>query len=187
MKAFLAVTAFLFSTCAAATITGFSEGNELKATPVQGDLRVHCSENGKVDFATYVCNEVILDPAEYSYFVTDAGGSADTVILTSTWENGKTVTKKKAFDAVAGQSKDPFNLWVATLLQRPLLNYGQNQIHYTLKSDGSVEREGDFVATVQEGALRQCPPDTIFSNQLNDCRISANVCQQYLSRHRYCR
>ena len=184
----IAASLILMTINAWAVTTGFSAGNDLTATTIQGDLSVQCQENGQFAFARFSCEMTVLDPAEYSYFVTDSGGDADTITLTATWENGKTVIKKASFNPATGKSKDSFNLWIATLFQRPLLDFGKNKVHFVLSKSGKTRQEGDFIATIHDGPSRRCRNGFQTSFGLNDCRSGGSiVCRNYFDQENYCK
>lgn len=176
----------LLSSSAWAVETGFITGNQFTATPIEGEVTVNCSENGSFDTVRWVCEDITLDPAEFVHFVTEPGGTADTVVLKATWENGKGREKSAGFDPATGKSKSRFNLWIMTLLQRPLLDYGVNKIDYKLTRDGQVEKEGQFIATVTRGQKRLCSHDYISSPTMTDCRSPSTVCSQYFAHQNYC-
>lgn len=171
---------------ALAAETGFTAGNDLRTMPIRGEVSVSCSENGMSEFAHFICEDTLLDPAEYSYFVTTPGGDADSVTLTATWPNGKTVSKTERYDASKGKSDGSFNLWIETLFQRPLLTMGANRVHYSLTRDGTVRSEGDFTATIQPGELRTCRRGHVTSFRMDDCRFGNSACNQYFRQENYC-
>jgi hypothetical protein len=182
----LALWAALHSISAQAVTTGFTAGNEFTATMLRGDLSIRCHEHGETDYARFSCQQQILDPAEYSYFVTEPGDDADTVTLKATWENGKTVEKTEKFDRTSGRSKGSFNLWISTLFQRPLLDIGKNQVQFKLSRNGSSVRQGDFIAWIQEGADRKCPARFVTSFRLEECRNPSLACGNYFRGENYC-
>ncbi|MCM2279365.1 MAG: hypothetical protein NDJ89_14920 [Oligoflexia bacterium] len=171
---------------AGATQTGFEGGNEFEAIAIEGTLAIRCHQGSESDFAIFDCRSEILEPGEYARFVTEPGGAADRVILTATRENGSIRTKSDRFDAAKGQSEGHFNLWISSLLQRPLLNYGANRIHYSLKRDKVEERSGDFIVNVKRGPTRVCARGSMTSFRLDDCRIPGFACSQYFERENYC-
>lgn len=190
MKRFAMLTMCAFfpilSAAAWAGTTGFTAGNEFTSADLQGDLRMSCQEGGQNEHAFHTCEANVLDPAEFSYFTTAPGGTADTVTLIATHEDGSTREKTESYDPAKGRSTGSFNLWIYTLFQRPLLHPGVNRIHFKLTHGGVVEREGDFVATVQTGKPRTCDYRFEFSNSLMDCRNSSSACDRYFRDQNWC-
>jgi len=168
------------------TGVGFDAGNEYSATPVYGEVSVTCNENGRHDRATFRCRDEILEPFDHVRFVGPDGIDADRVELVSRWESGKTRKKNKGYEN--GRSFGHFNLWIATLLQRPLLDYGANAVHFVMKKDGKRVAEGDFTATVKKGERRRCGyRPHYWSSNASDCRTGTTVCRRMFREQRYCR
>lgn len=167
---------------------GFQTGNEFTAVIIRGRISVSCSEAGRRDSASFRCSDEVLDPAEFVRFEGPRGVDADKVTLAATWENGKTRKKTKGYDPAAGRSTGRFNLWISTLLQRPLLDYGRNAVRYILKKDGKTVLAGDFVANVRRGKTRTCRYRRhYFSSDLDDCRsATTRMCERYFREENYC-
>jgi len=165
---------------------GFDAGNDFSATPIYGEVSVTCNDNGRHERATFRCRDEILEPFDHVRFVGPDGVDADKVELSSTWESGKIRTKKKGYSN--GRSSGHFNLWIATLLQRPLLDYGANAVHFVMKKAGVRVAEGDFKATVTKGERRNCShrPHYWSSNE-SDCRTGSTVCGRMFREQNYCR
>jgi hypothetical protein len=167
---------------------GFNAGNEYDATPLYGEVSVTCYDNGRTEHASFRCRDEILEPYDHVRFVGPEGVDADKVELEARWENGKTRKKKKGYDAAGRRSTGYFNLWIATLLQRPLLDYGRNAIHFVMKKDGRRVAEGDFVATVNKAPRRVCRYRRHYtSHNASDCRGGSSVCRQLFRDENYCR
>ncbi len=169
-------------------LPGFQTGNEFTATIIRGRISVSCSEGGRHDSASFRCSDEVLDPAEFVRFTGPKGVDADKVTLAATWASGKTREKTKGYDPAAGRSTGRFNLWISTLFQRPLLDYGRNAIRYILKKGGKPVLEGGFVANVRRGETRQCRYRRhYFSSDLGDCRsATTRMCERYFREENYC-
>jgi hypothetical protein len=174
----------------AAVETGFEKGNTLTARDYQGQVTVHCNAPGDQQTYFYSCHGNGLEPVEFSKFVIDpahlAGMDANQVALSATWENGHIVYKDMGFDSKSGKSKREFNLWINTLLQRALLNYGTNKIHYVLSKDDRTQAEGDFIATVQKGSDSTCEPMFLYETLSSSCQNAYEMCQRYFSQNTHC-
>ena len=189
LKTLLAFLAF--SSIAQARI-GFSLGDNLVATPIQGQVRVVCDGFNGSGTAQYNCRDVVLSPNPYDYFVgpqISSGFGNERVELMATQEDGTVRVKSAAYDALRGKSREAFNLWISTIFQKPLLNYGANNIRYkiyTAERANEVQSEGLFVVTVQKSAGRMCPSVEYTSTDFNDCNSQYSICQRYFDQYKYC-
>lgn len=167
----------------------FSTGNQFEAVALTGRVTVSCRDHsGQSDFASVRCSGEVLDPAEFARFVGPKGLDADAVSLTASWEGGGGRQKSDAWLPAEGRSRGRFNLWVSTLLQRPLLDYGRNELRFVLTKDGRTVREGRFEAGVRRGASRACRRGRHYqSSDMMDCRGGASrVCSRYFADENYC-
>lgn len=164
----------------------FSGGSSFDAVTLVGEVSISCHEGVKRDFRRYTCVEGILNPGEYTYFVGPDGIVADHVEVKSTWEDGKGRTKSAGYDMEKGRSSKPFNLWIATLLQRPLLDSGLNVIDWKMSLSGKVVAAGQFSVTVNEAADQECPRGHYSSSRLDDCRFPSNICWRHFRAYGYC-
>ena len=165
---------------------GFSTGNMFAAVMLDGEVQVQCTPpEGGVRYANWHCRDVVLTPAEYATFVHQTGGQADHVVLVATREDGSQQEKEVRYDARKGESKR-INLWVSTLLQRPLLKMGRNQIEFTLYNGNKMVEAGEFDAMVETGGVRSCRRGFIYSSERGPCDSPALACQEYFQQRRYC-
>lgn len=172
---------------AASVNTGFEIGNELTAVYVEGSVTVFCWEPGRgQETGRFRCSAEILNPYEFSRFQTESGIDADRVILTARHEDGSSRTKDGKFNPSTGKSHSEFNLWVHTVLQRPLLEMGINKVTYVLNKANREVKAGEFTAVVERGPDRHCPHAQMNSNRLSDCRTSGDACREYFRRFNYC-
>jgi hypothetical protein len=171
-------------------VPGFDKGNEFVATRLSGQLTVNCAGNANEgpQYGYFRCEDEILDPLEFGKFMGPQVANADTVKLLAKWEDGTQAEQSQNYDASRGIS-DGFNLWFKTLLQHPLLNYGKNQIQYTLYQNSNAVLSGEFLATVAIGTPRQCTrTGYFFSQDSNDCTFgSVRFCAEYFYQENYCK
>lgn len=185
-------TLFLFalmvSSTALAQEIGFQNGNEFQTAYLEGEITVSCRDPmGGSDFAVFRCAAEVLDPSEFALFQGPVGIDADEVRLKATREDGSTREKSEDFDPSTGLSKGRFNLWIATLFQRPLLKFGRNAIEYSLTKDDQLVQSGSFTANVSQGPDRYCRVRRHYqSTDLNDCRFSQRPCSQFFYEENYC-
>lgn len=181
------LSALLLLSASASFAAGLSGGDQYTAVSIYGRLNVQCSGPQGTTSAFANCRGQILNPGEYSYFVGPIS-EAETVTLVATHEDGS-VSKPKSspYDGQKGKSKKSFNLWISTVLQRPLLDFGKNTVHYTLSQNGRVTEQGDFVVTVLDGATASCSRvGFYFSSVESDCQAPSTFCSRYFAENNYC-
>jgi hypothetical protein len=167
---------------------GFSKGSQFTAFKIEGFLRVNCSDSRDYSGPTsafYNCRGYLLDPYEEDYFVTDESIDANKVTLIAE-NNGRRVEKTEKYLSEQKRSKGTFNLWIASVFQKPLLAPGLNQITYQLKKGSAVVKTGTFEVQVDEAPTKQCEDRTMFSFDIRDCRISSIICARYFREQDYC-
>lgn len=164
---------------------GLASGNHFETISMKGRVVVHCSENNQRDTAYYNCGAVALSPVEFDYIVS-SGLNADKVTVNYTDSRGKDRSKSVNFDANKQRSTKRVNLWIGTLLQRPLLHSGDNQLEFVATKNGQVVRRENTTVSVVRGEDRQCLSRTYFSRALQDCRNSSFICQKYFQDENYC-
>lgn len=182
----------VLTTCSSgyAAPVGFSLGNDLVAAPIQGQVQVTCTGFNGNSSAVYTCRDIALDPQAYDFFVGPQDGYADTVELTAIHEDGSSRTKTEDYDGRSGKSRSPLNLWISTIFQKPLLEYGRNIVRYRLYASGrsaETSRGDQFVVTVKRGTARSCPLAHYNSTDVNDCNSQYSICQKYFAEYRNCR
>lgn len=188
MKSALSVFICLLGLNAFADV-GFKNGNTKTAILAQGRIHVSCFGNnpGGPSHGTFTCREEILLSGEYDYFVGPAGTKGDSVTLTALHQDGSQRSKTVDYDSAKGQSKKSFNLWIATLLQRPLLDPGTNTVRYKITSNGKVTASGEFVAEVKDGGTKNCSRSGSYtSNNPSDCQGGTSLCRRYFNENNYC-
>lgn len=159
----------------------FMSGSEFTATDWQGEYVMDCFPAGGIHKVYVKCAENYLTPHETDYFVHPAVDGAKKVRLTSIHEDGSSESKTARFDNKKGRTSGTVNLWIRTLLQTPLLNYGTNKVTYELiDNKKNTLNAGQFEVTVKQGKPKLCPTAYYTSSYIEDCRSSAsNKCSQY--------
>ncbi|WP_041577269.1 hypothetical protein [Bdellovibrio bacteriovorus] len=190
MKSVFSVFIFLLGLSAHAEV-GFKNGNQKTAVLAQGRIVVHCFGNGSnpggPSYGSFVCREEILTAGEYDFFVGPAGVKGDSVTLTALHQDGSQRTKTVDYDSAKGQSKKSINLWIATLLQRPLLDPGTNTVRYKITSNGKVTASGEFIAEIKDGGTKNCSRNGSYtSNMPSDCQNGTSMCRRYFNENNYC-
>ena len=180
----------LFSSVAfSADDIGFSHGSMMNSVPVSGRVTVFCPAsivNPTSVTVSYSCQDVILEPAPYDYFIGPKGQDADHLTLLATREDGSVRSKTDLYDGTQTRSSSALNLWISTLFQRPLLKKGLNRIDYTLVLDKAVVGQGKFQVLVQELPGRECPVSQYVSADPADCNSPFSVCERYFSQYNNC-
>jgi hypothetical protein len=169
----------------AASIGGHST---YQAVPLKGDVMVRCQGPQGVELKHFYCHDYILEPYEYAYFQTDPLPGAEDVQIESHQPDGQTVRKKSPFNGETGQGTRALNLWIETLLQRPLLSEGINQISYRLlDGGGQTKAEGQFQISVEQLPTRYCPSGSELGQSQQDCQYSSRICRVYFAHRDWCR
>lgn len=188
MKKLLSTLVLALGLISLANAAGLSGGDQFSAQNIEGNLQVQCSGNGPgPTFGSAFCQAQILNPGEYSYFV-GPKMDADQVTLQATREDGSvSKAKTEKYDGTTGKSKSPFNLWIRTVLQRPLLGMGKNTVAYTLLKNGNKVDHGTFTVEVVNGGNAVCHRMGYYTSaSTNDCNMPETFCSQYFSENNYC-
>lgn len=166
----------------------FSSGNQFEAMMLRGEASVICRDmQGRSYHSSEFCSLDILEGGEYDTFVYKKNTGADEVKLEVLQESGKQRSKTKAYNDAKGESK-LFNIWVQTLTQRPLLDYGLNKITFTLLKNEKALVSGSFNAVVQDGGTKYCQRRLLtYYNEVNCMNIRARACNDYFSYDNNCR
>ncbi len=187
MKTLLFICGLLTLPSVALAHVGFQTGNSFVSTYLEGEVSVSCRNGFEQSYAAYRCSSNLLDPAEMAKVTGPKGLAADRVYLQATREDGSVLEKSERYDANTGLSKGRFNLWIYTLLQRPLLKMGVNNIEYRYTKGSQTVLKGRFQAVVTEGPDRFCRfRRHYYSNNMDDCRNGNFVCDQYFRDENYC-
>lgn len=170
---------------AAESKIGFSGGSEYSSVPLNGSITVQCNSGIESRVSHFDCRSEVLFPYEFDYFY-GPKMDADEVVLVASREDGSTRKKDGSYDGSAGRSKKHFNLWVSTVFQRPLLNFGKNSINFNLKKNGRSVSTGNFEVNVSAGEPRYCARRYYFSSTMQDCESNWSMCQKYFADENYC-
>lgn len=186
MKKMLSIVLILITSQTFAA--GFSGGDTFTSQNIEGRLTVSCmgtQPGPSVGVAN--CRMNLLNPGEYSYFL-GPKVDADSVSLQATWENGKkSKVKTEKYDGNLGKSKKSFNLWISTVLQRPLLDFGKNVVSYTLTKNGTVVEQGEFDVQVGSAGTKYCARSGFYTSSNNqDCSMAQTFCDRYFRDNNYC-
>lgn len=169
-----------------ADAASFQGQTSFTAQPVWGRMSISCQENGFTEYQRVICEDVYLSPFEYGYFDAETGLGADEVLISSQRADGKVIEKKAGYNSETGRSEKRINLWIATLLQTPILDVGSNLVSYQLVGGGEVKASGQLEVKVDVAAEKQCPDGHEYSFSMNDCRFPSTLCGRYFQRHNYC-
>lgn len=168
---------------------GFSRGSVMKSVPVSGRVSVTCPSAlnpGQTQTVGYTCQDIVLEPSPYDYFIGPAGLKADEFSLVVTREDGSVRSKTDVYDQSQTRSSSTINLWISTLFQRPLLKKGRNQVSYSLVQGRTAVGQGTFEVLVQEESERVCPVSQYVSSDANDCSSPFSVCERYFLQYNNC-
>lgn len=165
---------------------GLEGGNDFQYLSAVGNVSVQCIASGRPptgpSTAYYRCEGYSFSPATEARFI-GPSVDADEVSLKATHGDGSTRSKSGSYDGRKGRSDDRFNLWTASLFQRPLLNFGKNKIDWVLTRKSKTVERGQFVATVKDNGTLHCPATSTTSLDTNDCINSNQICRIYFNRY----
>lgn len=168
---------------------GLKHGNDVTAVLSRGSLTLQCQDSmhGGPTMGLFNCEQDLLIPGDFDYFVGPERIQGNQLTLTATHEDGSTRTKNLGYDSAKGQSSDTINLWIYTVLQRPLLDGGLNKVSYSISYKGQQTARGEFNVNVKNGGVKTCSHRGFyFSYNSNDCQNGGNFCQRYFQENNYC-
>ncbi len=178
-------SSFLFSAAQAAPIH-FSSGDTFHAEHLQGLVNLTCQDGNHREYTLVQCAGDILSPGEFDYLVSDEALDATAITLHNK-VGRRNVVQKRKYSSALKRSTTRYNLWVWTLTQSGLLDYGKNQVSYDLLRGGKSVGAGQFEVNVEDGGVKQCGDYSMFSGNIMDCRgQTATVCDQYFRMLNYC-
>ena len=132
------------------------------------------------------CDQDELSPGEYDAIVTDSDLDITSVTLKNKVGH-KEVVQKRNFDKKRRRTTRDFNLWIWSLTQSGLLDYGKNMVTFELARKNQTPIQGQFEVTVVDDGIRRCPTMSFYSNNFMDCQPgSTMVCGQYFNTVRSC-
>lgn len=182
MKGFFTIAALLLSGSAFAG-GGFSQGDTVEVLRYRGSVYAVCMGVGGMNRHVNCSANGYSNNAE-DQFVFDQKVVADKVEFVAHHEDGSTRKKNADFDSGTGRS-EYVNLAVSGFLRKPLLDYGNNQISYTLKNGKDRVAAGVFEMKKRMGPTINCYPRTIYFHMPSDCQNDGIVCNEYF-RQAYC-
>ena len=173
----------LLSTSCFGFDVGFERGDSIKTDEIEGFVSVNCEQNGQPRWYTYSCYDIALVGGAYGKLIVSNGSvEADWVKLQ---REGSRHIKGADFNTSTQQTGNNFNLWIATLFQKPLLEKGLNTINYTFESLGAIVNQGQFEVNVIEGDYRTCPRGSLY--YYSSCPSITTACSDYFRRYNYCK
>ena len=165
---------------------GFQSGEQFFVHNVYAEIRVRCQTPSETMTTTYDCNESILLPVEIDFFTGPRGTRASDVVIFNLQD--PRTRRSVGYNAHTGVSKTHINLWVRSVLQRPLLSFGTNHIEFELFDGQSPLSKGQFHVFVSRGASLSCQNVGNFqSNQIMDCQNPQKFCTEFIRSNNYCR
>lgn len=187
MKKAIAILTLLLASQLWASTPGFRSGNEFTSVSIRGTVSVQCTSSQGSSSALYSCSDNILYPGDFDYFYHPDKVAGDEVSLRVEQADGRVRKSSKKYDSDTGLSTRRFNLWINTLFQRALLDYGLNKVDFEITERGVITDLGSFDVRVNKAdQIQTCQRRHYFSSNLDDCRSGANVCARYFRELNYC-
>ncbi len=177
----------LSSTAICAAEVEFQAGSQYESVNLSGTVGLWCQNDRKEgvperSYKLVNCRGNILIPGEFSKVRYNGGLAADEIALSVTQGSGKRVNKSSRLKN--GVSTKNINLWVRTLFQRPLLDFGTNQVEYSVTNNDNLVAAGTFEVYVDSLPDRSCRHRTY--NVPTDCNNSYSICERYFRDENYC-
>jgi hypothetical protein len=185
LKHFFYILTLIFSFQTIAE-TGFKLGSTFNQESMTGNVTLYCRSGSQYKTVHRQCYDYRLSPSNYSSFIFEGTTEADRVTLSVTKSNGKRVSKTYKFDNKKNESKKKFNLWISTLTQRPFLELGDNEIHYSLTKKRVELKSGSFNVLVKNSKSLNCQHRVLFSSVMNDCNYYGYACMMYFTYNNNC-
>lgn len=166
-----------------------SAGSNYNSVFIKGQVELVCQEGSLHQESTFECQDSILEPSNYAYFLGPRGLNADEVRLVVTSADGSSRNKNFTYHSKLGSTTDKINLWISTVFQKALLKNGLNKINYSLllKAQPVNQGQGQFQVQVNPVGIRYCPAQKINSSTVTDCNSQYSVCQTYFQQNNFCR
>lgn len=178
--------------CVSAAEVEFKAGDHFESVNLSGSVGLWCPDDRKESdsqiqkrsYKLVNCRANILMPGEFSKVVYNGAAAADEISLSVTQGSGKRVTKKSRLNN--GVSTKNINLWVRTLFQRPLLDFGTNQVEYSVTNNDNLVAAGSFDVYVDSLPDRNCRHRTYSAPFPSDCTSTISICDRYFRDENYC-
>lgn len=165
----------------------FKAGNHFESVNLSGSVGLWCPSNRvegqKSSYRLVNCRANMLLPSEFSKVAYNGSAAADEISLSVTQGSGKRVTKNARLKN--GVSTKSINLWVRTLFQRPLLDFGTNQVEYSVTNNDSLVAAGTFDVYVDSLPDRSCRHRNYSVTSPSDCN-ALSICDRYFRDENYC-
>lgn len=181
MKLLLTGISCLFLVSSYALDIQIEGGNEVKVNTKEGLVMVRCSDSrGRRRHYSYQCYNSSLSSGNFGAIeVLNTNIDADFVKLQRV---GSKYIKGVKYFSQHSRSERNLNLWIETLLQRPLLVFGENTLKYQFFKNNELVEKGEFNVHVDYGEQIHCGAGSIL---YSFCPTSFRACDDFF--FRYCR
>lgn len=178
----------LLSFFSRAQSASFTSGVNFTGFRVRGKLSVSCRARTSAPISrSTICDFNILNSNEKEYFIGNTSGATMLKIQAKRENSTLSEVQMVSYDGEKGVSKQPINLWLRSLIQRPLLGIGKNTVHFILTQKSKIIEDQNFDVIVKEGGEKTCTEIGFYSSLLSsDCDSPQNLCERYFSENNYC-
>lgn len=161
----------------------FNEQDKLNVITMQGVVNVRCNDGQYPHSFIVQCYSSDLENGNYQKLQVLSEEDVDRVYL----HNKKTgISKNSIINSTTHQTTREINLWIRTLTQRALVDYGVNEIEYRLTKKGQDVVSGIYQVSVEVSERRQCPNGFLYYNYQR-CPDQYSICRDYFYKYRYCK
>jgi len=185
MKTALMIYIFSLSSFIYAQDVSFKRGLQIPTIEISGHVSVRCDDGnrGSRNYYYNCYDSSLTNGGSYGQIVVNETPiDADWVKLQ---KDGTKYIKGSHFNGSTQESKKNFNLWIRTLLQRPLLSMGENLINYTFLKENKEVFSGQMSVQVIEGESRVCRNGSLWYR--GSCPSVYSACADYFQKYNYCK
>lgn len=176
------ILALTLSTNVLAKDIQFNEKDHLNVITMEGMVSVRCQSGQYPASRIYQCYSSNIEDGNYQRLQILSDFDADHIYL----KNSKSGIQKNSRINQSTQKTREINLWIESLTQRPLLDYGQNILEYNLTKKNQSLIKGSYTITVEKSEQRRCPNGFLYYNS-RQCPDRFMACRDYFYQYRYCK
>lgn len=178
----LIILSLLFSSSILAKDIQFNEIDKLNVITMEGLVSIRCQSGQYPASKIYQCLSSNIEGGNFQRLEILSNTSADRVYL----KNQKTGIQKNSKIFKNTMKTKEINLWIETVTQRALLDYGVNKIEYDLRENNQSVVKGTYSITVEKSEQRRCPNGFLYYNN-RQCPDRYSACRDYFYKYRYCK
>jgi hypothetical protein len=183
MKTLIMLGALLLSSLGLAKDIQFNDQDQLNVITMEGYVNVRCNNGQYPSSQFFQCYSSNIEGGNYQKLQILTKEDVDWVYL----KNSTTgITKNSRLNSESTETNNAFNLWIRSLTQRALLDYGVNEIEYRLTKNRQDVLSGTYRVNVIKSEQRVCPQGFLYYGG-RQCPDRYSICRDYFYRYNYCK